>query len=190
MSWERWFDGMRDATRRGLLIFGATSVAAFWVNAAGHAWMLWRGNPLVHEYKGTLQYRSALAGDSTLLPLLNVLLDRQLEAWGEGSRPGAIRRGRLAGAVVAGLGVTAAFHVYQGAQGLTNWTMPRPWHWNALGYYHALYMASQCVYLAYVCGAAVAHARQTGARTLLTRRLLAAVALLLGWAALLLTDYY
>ncbi len=181
---------MKDTTRRGLVIFGATSVAAFWVNAAGHAWMLWRGSPLVHEYKGTLQYRSAIIGDSTLLPLLNVLLDQQLDAWGEGPRGGEIRWGRLVGAVVAGLGVTAAFHVYQGAQGLTNWTMPRPWQWNALGYYHALYMAAQCVLLAYVCGAAAARVRRAGAQALLTRRLLAASAALLCWAALLYTDYY
>ena len=40
---------MNDATRRSLAIFGLTGVAAFGVNAAGHAWMLWRGNPLVRR---------------------------------------------------------------------------------------------------------------------------------------------
>ncbi len=181
---------MTGATRRGLAIFGATSVAAFWVNAAGHAWMLWRGNPLVREYKATLHYRSALVGDAALLPLVNALLDQQLESWGEGLRRGGVRRGRLARATVAGLSITAAFHVYQGAQKLTNWTMPRPWRWNALGYYHALYMAAQCILLAYFCGAAATRVRQVGAAALLTRRLLAAAALLLGWAVLLYKDYY
>ena len=182
---------METATRRALAIFGATSVAAFWVNAAGHIWMRRTGNPLVRDYKATLQYRSAIIGDSTLLPLINLLLDRQLDAWGkELGHRGAAPRGRLVRAVVAGLGVTAAFHVYQGVFKLTNWTMPRPWRWNFFGYYHALYMTCQCVYLAYVCAAATAQVRDAGAGALLTKRLFAAAACLLSWAALLYTDYY
>jgi hypothetical protein len=177
-------------TRRSLAIFGLTSVAAFWVNAAGHAWMVWRRNPLVREYKATLEYRSALVGDSVLLPLVNVLLDRQLETWDDGLRPGQVRRGRLTRSLLAGAGLTLLFHGYQGAQGLTNWTMPRPWRWNALGYYHAVYMASQFTLLAYFCGAAGTRLRAAGASALLSRRLVAASALLLVFAALLYKDYY
>lgn len=176
--------------RRSLIMFGATSVAAFWVNAAGHGWMLWRGNPLVRQYKATLEYRSAIFGDSVLLPLVNVLLDRQLEAWGDGLRTPQLRRGRLARSMLIGAGLTALFHGYQAAQGLTNWTMPRPWRWNALGYYHALYMASQFTLLAYFCGAAGTRLRDRGSSALFSRRLLAAAALLLAFAALLYKDYY
>ena len=28
-----------------------------------------------------------------------------------------------------------------------NWTMPRPWHWNWLGYYHFVYMSTQFSYM-------------------------------------------
>lgn len=181
---------MDDGTRRSLAIFGLTSVAAFWVNATGHAWMLWRGNPLVRQYRATLRYRSALVGDSVLLPLVNVLLDRQLEAWGEGLRPGHLRRGDLIPALLIGAGLTALFHGYQATQKLTNWTMPRPWRWNALGYYHALYMAGQFMLLAYFCGVAGTRLRAEGASALLTRRLLAAAVLLAGFAVLLYKDYY
>ncbi len=181
---------MNDAARRAATIFGLTSLSAFWVNAAGHAWMLWRGNPLVREYKATLAYRSALLGDSALLPLVNVLLDQQLDAWGDGLRLGELRRGRLLRAALAGIGITGVFHGYQAAQSLTNWTMPRPWRWNALGYYHALYMASQFTLLAYFCGAAAMRVRTAGPSALLTRRLLGASALLLAFAALLYKDYY
>ncbi len=179
-----------DRTRRSLAIFGLTSVAAFWVNALGHAWMLWRGNPLVREYKGTLQFRSALLGDAALLPLVNVLLERQLDAWGEGLDHALDHRDRLTRALLAGASITAVFHLYQGAQKLTNWTMPRPWRWTALGYYHALYMAGQFTVLAYACGAAAGRVRKHGPGALLTRRLLAASALLLAFAALLYKDYY
>ena len=113
---------MNDALRRSLAIFGLTGVAAFGVNAAGHAWMLWRSNPLVRRHKATLAYRSALVGDSLLLPLVNVLLDRQLDAWGDGLRPGCLRWSRLARALLVGAGLTALVHGYQGAHKLTNRT--------------------------------------------------------------------
>ena len=181
---------MNDALRRSLAIFGLSGVAAFGVNAAGHAFLLWRGHPLVRQHRATLEYRSALLGDSLLLPLVNVLLDRQLDAWGDGLRPGSLRRGRLACALLVGTGLMALFHGYQGAQKLTNWTMPRPWRWNALGYYHAVYMAGQFTLLAYFCGAAGTRLRDEGSSALLTRRLLAVAALLAAFAVLLYKDYY
>jgi hypothetical protein len=181
---------MNDAMRRSLAVFGLTGVAAFGVNAAGHAWMLWRGHPLVRRHRATLAYRSALIGDSLLLPLVNVLLDRQLDAWGDGLRPGCLRWGRLARALLVGTGLTAVFHGYQAAQKLTNWTMPRPWRWNALGYYHAVYMAGQFTLLTYFCGAAVTHLRDEGSSALLTRRVLAVAALLTAFGVLLYKDYY
>lgn len=181
---------MTERSHRSMLIFGASSAAAFWVNAIGHAWMLWRGNPLVRQHKATLKYRSALVGDSTLLPLVNVILDRQLEAWGDGLRRGHIRRGRLARAACVGAALTALFHAYQAGRHLNNWTMPRPWRWNALGYYHALYMAGQFTLLAYFCGAAATRARDAGAGVLVTRRLVTAAGMLIAFAVLLYKDYY
>lgn len=181
---------MKESTRRSLTIFGATSISAFWVNALGNLWFIWRRDPLVQEYRATLSYRSALIGDSVLLPLVNVLLDRQLEAWNDGLRPRHLRRGRMLRALLVGTGITAAFHIYQGQQGLTNWTMPQPWRWNALGYYHALYMASQFTLLAYAVSAARTRVRDEGSSALLTHRLLAAAALLVAFAALLYKDYY
>lgn len=181
---------MNDATRRSLVIFILTGVAGFWINAAAHTWMLCRRNPLVRRYKATLQFRSALVGDTLLLPAVNVLLDRQLADWGHDDYSARLRRGYLAGAVVGGVAGTAAFHLFQGWRKLTNWTMPRPWRWNAMGYYHAVYMAGQITALAYFCIAAAARVRHQGPRAVLTGRLLAVVALLGAFAALLYKDYY
>jgi hypothetical protein len=91
--------------------------------------------------------------------------------------------------LLAGTAITTVFHIYQGAQKLTNWTMPRPWRWTALGYYHALYMAGQFTVLAYACAAAAGRVRDHGAGALLTGRLLATSGLLLAFAALLYKDY-
>lgn len=173
-----------------MTIFGLTSVAAFWINAIGHVWMLWRGNPLVHEHKATLEFRSALLGDALLLPLVNVLLDRQLEAWGDGLHTGQLRRSRLIRSLFAGSILTVICHVYQAKRKMTNWTMPRPWRWTALGYYHALYMAGQFTILAYFAAAARTRMRTWGSRVLITRRLLTTATLLTAFARLLYNDYH
>ena len=39
-----------------------------------------------------------------------------------------------------GILVTLYFHVTQAVGGLVNWAMPKPWQWNFLGAWHALYM--------------------------------------------------
>ena len=181
---------MTCKSRRTLAIFGITSVAAFWVHAAGHVWLLWRGNQLVREHRATLAFRSALVGDSLLLPIINVLLDRQLSEWNDGPSCPRARRKRLARSLLAGVGCTALIHTIQGTMKLTNWTMPRPWRWNAMGYYHALYMAGQFTILAYFGGAASARARDRGSCALLTRELLAAGSLIIVFAALVYKDYY
>lgn len=181
---------MKDATARALVVFGITSVSAFWVNAAGHLYLGWRGSSLVRDYRATLSYKSALAGDSTLLPLLTVLLDQQLDEWGEGLRPGQVLPGRLARAAGVAATLTGIVHAYQAAQKLTNWTMPRSWHWNFLGYYHALYMTGQFAFLGYVGGAALARARVKGPGTLVTPRTTASLGLMGLFAALLYKDYY
>jgi hypothetical protein len=43
-------------------------------------------------------------------------------------------------ALLLGLAVTAYFHIEQAVDGLVNWAMPTPWHWNLLGAWHAVYM--------------------------------------------------
>jgi hypothetical protein len=44
--------------------------------------------------------------------------------------------------VLGGLIITAYFHITQALEGIVNWAMPSPWHWNALGVWHFFYMLS------------------------------------------------
>ncbi|MCS6800609.1 MAG: hypothetical protein RMM58_10310 [Chloroflexota bacterium] len=120
-----------------------TIVLAFGVNAVAHLILLLRRSRLVQEYRGTLQFLSAWVGDGVLLPALNVIAARLLQRTG-----GPPNRAELAAALAVGGGITAALHGYQGARGLVNWSMPRPWRWNLLGWYHALFMTGQLSYLA------------------------------------------
>jgi hypothetical protein len=74
---------------------------------------------------------------------VNVLMMKSLVRW----------RPKLGGtaaniAIPGGSGISLAFHLAQGSQGMVNWTMTKPWRWNLLGYYHFVYMATQFSYMA------------------------------------------
>ena len=69
----------------------------------------------------------------------------------------------------------SAFQIAQGLQGMTNYTMPKPWRWTWLGYYHMLYMGSQFTYMLFYF-IALYHAWQKGQVTAAQKRDLAAIA--------------
>jgi hypothetical protein len=50
-------------------------------------------------------------------------------------------------ALLAGFGLMGALQVVQAKQSMINYTMPKPWKWTWLGYYHMLYMGSQFSYM-------------------------------------------
>lgn len=189
--------------RRSAGIFAVTSTAAFGVNAATHLLTLWTGKSDSHSCKATLHYRSAVVGDSVLIPLANVLLDQQLQQWKRrrhvigldrscwvGRPPaGMVSATRMTCLAVA-LTLTLGLHAFQARARLTNWTMPVPWRWTPLGYYHAAFMATQMSFLAYVCTIAAAEMRQRGGTAALTGRTFTAGSLLCCFLALLYKDYY
>lgn len=126
----------------GTIFFG------FLVNALSHAFLLAKGDPLVKQHRGTLQFRSAWIGDGVLLPVINLAAGKLLAQ----SDPAGAKAGLAAGTALSTV-VTGTMHVMQAKQGLVNWSMPEPWRWNALGYYHFAFMWLQ---LAWV-GFAVVH---------------------------------
>jgi hypothetical protein len=193
----------RKTMGRSAAIFAATSVAAFGINAATHLLTLWTGTAIPRTCKATLHYRSAIIGDSVLIPLVNVLLDQQLQEWKRYSQASALEEGSVArlyptwltsalqpACLAAALTSTASLHAFQAMAKFTNWTMPEPWKWTPLGYYHAAFMAAQMSYLAYACAVTATEVRQRGADAALTNRMLAAASLLCWFTALLYKDYY
>jgi hypothetical protein len=133
-----------------LAIATVTLALAFGVNAVTHLVLLLRHDPLVREHRGTLQFLSAWIGDGVLLPVMNVIAAQVLRR--TSGRPS---RAEVAVAVAIGLLVTTIMHLVQGARGLVNWSMPQPWRWNALGWYHVVFMAGQLSYLALALGRVV-----------------------------------
>ncbi|MCS7001794.1 MAG: hypothetical protein NZ518_02995, partial [Dehalococcoidia bacterium] len=106
------------------------------------------------EHRGTLQFVSAWIGDGVLLPIMNVAGDDLLRRTG-----GAPTTAEGIGAVIVGGLVTTVMHVIQGARGLVNWSMPRPWRWNLLGWYHVVFMWAQLALLASYAIRAIRRAR-------------------------------
>ena len=127
---------MYDSTTQ---IIAATGVATFFFGFGAGALLnlyLTRINsPLVAELRGSLSYISSIVGDGILLPVVNMVVVAFLL-----HEAALITSTVWAASVLLGLCVTAYFHLVQAVRGLVNWAMPEPWHWNALGAFHAVYM--------------------------------------------------
>lgn len=113
--------------------FGAGAVLAFYLNQVE--------SPLVLQQKTVLNFKSAIIGDGLILPVVNGIAAFFLQ-----KQKSEIKK-YLPYAFFLGILVTVYFHIRQGHEGLTNWSMPRPWEWNILGYFHALYMLTVTSFL-------------------------------------------
>jgi hypothetical protein len=137
---------------RGKAVAGAglaTFFFGFGAAAVLNLYLIHVHSPLVLTLRSSLSYKSSIFGDGLLLPCLNMvvasfLIEHRLE----------LRRRLLLCAVAVGAFVTAYFHVSQAVDGIVNWAMPTPWHWNLLGAWHAVYMMSVATLLAlfYIVG--------------------------------------
>jgi hypothetical protein len=78
---------------------------------------------------------SSIIGAGIILPGVNMLIVSSLIKNKE-----YISRLKVGLSLFCGLLITLYFHITQAVQGLVNWTMPKPWEWNFLGVWHALYM--------------------------------------------------
>ena len=162
-----------------------TVAAAVGVSGGTNLAMMLTKNELIKQHRATLTFRSAIFGDGLILPFINVLMMRSFRRW----RPRLSAR-TAAAPVVGGSLISLMFHVAQGRNELVNWTMPKPWRWNLLGYYHFVYMATQFSYM-------LLYLTQLGGRWPQgevgpdEKRDLALIgANLAAFAALLYTDYY
>ena len=117
------------------LVFSATVILGFLVQAAGNLYLRYTSDPLVTHYRSTLSYTSAVIGDGLLIPMVNVFVTSQLALWRR--KPGM---SEVALSVLGGAAVTVFVHAYQAINDLRNWTMTAPFEWTPLGYYHAAFM--------------------------------------------------
>ena len=92
-------------------------------------------SPLVLQFRSSLMFISSILGDGIILPIVNMLA-----VLGLFKNQELIGRLAVILSLFFGLLITLYFHITQAVQELVNWTMPKPWEWNFLGIWHALYM--------------------------------------------------
>ena len=178
----------KPGSDRALMVATAliTFAAALGVSGGTNVWMLLIGHDLIKKHRPTLTFRSAIIGDGLILPFVNVVMMKSLRRW----RPRMSAR-TAALPVLGGSAVSLMFHIGQGRGGLVNWTMPRPWRWNLLGYYHFIYMGTQFSYMLLYLTQLAGRWAKGDPLTPEQKRDLALIAASLGAFGLLLyTDYY
>lgn len=114
--------------------FGAGAILNFYLLAINHS--------LATEYRSVLTYGSAILGDGIILPIVNMVATTFFLNNREYLTTITLRL-----ALVAGLVITLYFNINQATSGIINWAMPIPWHWNAIGLWHGLYMFSVASFL-------------------------------------------
>ncbi|MDQ5823722.1 MAG: hypothetical protein M3441_05840 [Chloroflexota bacterium] len=161
-----------------------TFAAALGVSGGTNVAMLLVDHPLIKEHRPTLTFRSAIWGDGVILPVVNCLMINAFRQW----RPRLTGRTAVP-SIIGGSLISLAFHIGQGRNGMVNWTMTRPWRWNALGYYHFIYMATQFTYMSlYVLQ--LSGRWRNGQVTSSQKRDLGIIAgMMVAFAVLLATDY-
>lgn len=165
------------------IVFVATALLGFIVQAAGNVYLNLQNDPLVHQYRSTLSYTSAVVGDGVLIPLVNVFMTSQLVVWRRRPHPSEIALSVLLGGAITGF-----VHLYQAVNDLRNWTMTAPFDWTALGYYHAAFMWAELTFVIFFWGQVGLVARDNP-RAVLSHRV--AFAFLCGalFLRLLFADY-
>lgn len=124
--------------KKNKIIMGVGAATFFFGFGAGaiiNLYLLAIQSPLVLQFRSSLMYISSILGDGIILPIVNMLVISSLL-----KNQAFINRLAVALSLFLGLLVTLYFHITQAVQGLVNWSMPKPWEWNFLGVWHALYM--------------------------------------------------
>ncbi len=161
-----------------------TFLAALGVSGGANLAMILTDDPIIKQHKATLSFASAWIGDGILLPIINMLMVLALRRWGT-----PIGRRNTGAALGVGFAIMGIFQIVQATQSMTNYTMPAPWQWTWLGYYHMLYMGSQFSFMVFYF-LALYQAWQAGQVTAAQKRHLALIAgMILLFAVLLQFDY-
>ena len=165
------------------LVFGATLLFGFLIQAGGSFYLRWTADPLVLKYRTTLSYTSALVGDAFLLPLVNVFITSQLLDWRRRPRSHEVIAAFLGGGLL-----TVGVHLYQAANAILNWTMTVPYSWSPLGYAHAGFMFAELSLVLFFWGQ-VALVTNERPRAIFSNRILMIVLCSVVFMRLLLGDY-
>lgn len=136
-------------------------------------------------FKTLLNYQTGIVGDSLLLPLMNslifyILVSLRLKA-------GQLPIWRIA---FVSLGSDFLIHFLQGALQITNWSMPKPFQWSFVSFWHMITLFFQ-LFLVFLFIYCIFHYnKQINLNKKLNLLALLAALLLLAFLALFIYDYH
>ncbi len=113
----------------------ATFVFGFAAGALLNIYLILTHSTVFGNLRTSLDYKSSIFGDGFILPIINMFA-----MWFILQNSETIKEKDVKISFFSGLLITLYFHVSQAMRGLVNWAMPTPWHWNALGAFHFVYM--------------------------------------------------
>ncbi|MBI4089269.1 MAG: hypothetical protein HY424_01020 [Candidatus Levybacteria bacterium] len=120
-----------------ILVGLATFFFGFGAGAILNIYLITIKSPLVLNFRSSLNFISSIVGDGIILPIVNMLIVTFII-----KNLSLISKINVVLGVAFGLLITLYFYITQAVQGLVNWSMPTPWHWNFLGVWHFFYMLS------------------------------------------------
>src|SRR3989344_9663148 len=121
--------------RKFIILTGlSTFFFGFGAGAILNVYLILVNSSLVQELRGSLTFISSIFGDGIILPIINMIAMSVIL-----NNKKYVNKFSIVFGLICGLLITIWFHTVQGLQGLVNWSMPTPWHWNFLGFWHAVY---------------------------------------------------
>ena len=135
---EKIITAILDDSKQKYFVLGigvATFVFGFAAGALLNIYLILTHSTLFANLRTSLDYKSSIFGDGFILPIVNMFA-----LWFILENTEIIKSRMVKSSFILGFLITLYFHVSQAMRGLVNWAMPEPWHWNALGLFHAIYM--------------------------------------------------
>lgn len=168
-----------------LLLILALSFIANWGVQLSYYYFTIAQNPLAFNgLKTLLDYQSGVIGDTLLLPIMNDLMFYCLFSL-------KLTLKKLPFIKIAILSLAADFliHTLQGALGLTNWSMPKPFQWNLVSYWHMITLFLQLFLIFLFFYSVFRYSREMSVNRRINNAGLAALVLFLIFLVLFLHDY-
>ena len=127
---------MHEKKNKIILSVGfATFFFGFGAGALLNFYLLAINSPLVLNFRGSLTFISSIFGDGIILPIINMMAVSFLL-----NNKEFVSKLNIILGLIFGVLITIYSHIVQGIEGLVNWSMPAPWQWNVLGFWHMIYM--------------------------------------------------
>jgi hypothetical protein len=112
-------------------VIAASMIADWFVQLSYYLYETSRNPHIFNGERTLMDYRTGFIGDLILLPIMNAVIFYVLLHSTQ-----KLKRVHLLHVAFLGLAADILLHFFQGYLQLTNWSMPRPYQWDFVSYWH------------------------------------------------------